>query len=161
MLRFWMQSMMPASDTSLDFSQSINRLISLAVMPSIPFPPALDLPVGFPPDTYSIQQTLYVVKPFVDIFLNFFRIRLTLCAKCYILIEQGGMAMTTEQMIKMALSYAGVSQAELARRISTTPSNLNQKIKRNTLTREELSEIATALGAEFIFHFRFPDGQEI
>ena len=55
----------------------------------------------------------------------------------------------------------GVSQAELARRISTTPSNLNQKIKRNTLTREELSEIATALGAEFVFHFRFPDGQEI
>lgn len=69
--------------------------------------------------------------------------------------------MTTEQMIKMALSYTGVRQAELARRISTTPSNLNQKIKRNTLTREELSEIATALGAEFVFHFRFPDGQEI
>ncbi len=40
--------------------------------------------------------------------------------------------MTTEQMIKMALSYAGVSQAELARRISTTPSNLNQK-SRGTL----------------------------
>ena len=69
--------------------------------------------------------------------------------------------MTTEQMIKMALSYAGVSQAELARRISATPSNLNQKIKRDTLTREELSVVATALGAEFIFHFRFPDGQEI
>ena len=69
--------------------------------------------------------------------------------------------MTTEQMIKMALSYTGVSHAELARRISTTPSNLNQKIMRNTLTREELSEIATALWAVFIFHFRFPDGQEI
>ena len=40
--------------------------------------------------------------------------------------------MTTEQMIKMALSYTGVSQAELARRISTTPSNLNQK-SRETL----------------------------
>lgn len=69
--------------------------------------------------------------------------------------------MTTEQMIKMALSYTGTSQADLSRRIGTTPSNLNQKIKRNTLTREELSQIATALGAEFVCHFRFPDGQEI
>ena len=51
-----------------DFSQSINRLISLAVTLSMSFPPALDLSVGFPPDTYSIQQALYVVKPFVDIF---------------------------------------------------------------------------------------------
>lgn len=69
--------------------------------------------------------------------------------------------MTTEQMLKMALSYKGVSQAELARKIDTTPSNLNQKVKRNTLTREDLERIAAALGAEFICHFKFPDGTEI
>lgn len=69
--------------------------------------------------------------------------------------------MTTEQMLKMALSYKGISQAELARSIGTTPSNLNQKVKRNTLTRENLEEIATALGAEFVCHFRFPDGTVI
>ena len=69
--------------------------------------------------------------------------------------------MTTEQMIKMALSYKGISQAELARNLETTPSNLNQKIKRNTLTREDLDKIAAALGAEFVCCFRFPDGVEI
>lgn len=69
--------------------------------------------------------------------------------------------MPIEKMIKVALSYAGISQAELARRIGTTPSNLNQKIKRNTLTKEELERIADALGAEFVCRFRFPDGTEI
>nr|DAQ71365.1 MAG TPA: helix-turn-helix domain protein [Caudoviricetes sp.] len=69
--------------------------------------------------------------------------------------------MTTEQMLKMALSYKGISQAELARRIGTTPSNLNQKVKRNTLTREDLEKIASALDAEFVCHFRFGDGTEI
>ena len=54
--------------------------------------------------------------------------------------------MTIEQKIKMALSYSGVSQAELARRMGTTPSNLNQKVKRNTLTKEEMEQIASALG---------------
>ena len=63
--------------------------------------------------------------------------------------------MTIEQKINMALALKGISQAELARKINTTPSNLNQKIKRNTLTKEELEEIAQALGgswrAEFVF----------
>lgn len=65
------------------------------------------------------------------------------------------MSITIEQQIKMALAYKGVSQAELARRIGTTPSNLNQKIKRNTVTKEEMMQIADALGgkwrAEFVF----------
>ena len=63
--------------------------------------------------------------------------------------------MTIEQKINMALAYRGISQAELARKIGTTPSNLNQKIKRNTLTKEEMEQIAKALGgswrAEFVF----------
>ena len=53
--------------------------------------------------------------------------------------------MTIAQKIGMALSYKGISQAELARRIGTTPSNLNQKVKRNTLTKEELEKIAEVL----------------
>ena len=63
--------------------------------------------------------------------------------------------MTTEQKINMALAYKGISQAELARRIGTTPSNLNKKVKRNTLTKEEMEQIAKSLGgcwrAEFVF----------
>lgn len=65
------------------------------------------------------------------------------------------MSITIEQQIKMALAYKGISQAELARMIGTTPSNLNQKIKRNTVTKEEMIQIANALGgtwrAEFVF----------
>ena len=66
--------------------------------------------------------------------------------------------MTIEQKINMALSFKGISQAELARKIGTTPSNLNQKVKRNTLTKEELEKIADVLGAIWRVEFEFPDG---
>ena len=69
--------------------------------------------------------------------------------------------MTIEQKLKMALAYLGMSQAELARKIGTTPSNLNQKVKRNTLTNEELEQIALALGALWRAEFVFEDGTVI
>lgn len=69
--------------------------------------------------------------------------------------------MTAEQKIKMALSYTGVSQSELARRIGTTPQNLNQKVKRNTLTKEEMEQIAAALGGSWRAEFVFEDGTVI
>lgn len=69
--------------------------------------------------------------------------------------------MTVEQQVKMALSYAGISQAELARRLGVTASNLNQKIKRNTLTKEELEQIAAALGGRWRAEFVFEDGTTI
>lgn len=61
----------------------------------------------------------------------------------------------------MALSYKGISQAELARRLKTSAPNLNLKIKRNTLKKEDLEEIAKAIGAEFEMNFIFPDGTKI
>nr|WP_050698437.1 helix-turn-helix transcriptional regulator [Anaeromassilibacillus senegalensis] len=61
----------------------------------------------------------------------------------------------------MALSYKRISQSELARKIGTTPQNLNQKIKRNTLTKEELEQIASVLGAAYVANFVFPDGTKI
>lgn len=69
--------------------------------------------------------------------------------------------MTIEQKIKMALAYVDISQAELARKIGTTPSNLNQKIKRNTLTLEDMEKIAQAIGAQWKAEFSFPDGPVI
>ena len=66
--------------------------------------------------------------------------------------------MTIEQKLNMPLSYKHLSQAALARRIGTTPSNLNQKVKRNTLTKEELEQIATVLGCTWRAEFEFPDG---
>jgi len=73
----------------------------------------------------------------------------------------GGDKMTIEQKLSMALSYKGISQSELARRIGTTPQNLNQKIKRNTLTKEELEQIAIAIDGTWHAEFVFPDGTKI
>ena len=69
--------------------------------------------------------------------------------------------MTIEQKIKMALSYTGISQSELARRIGTTPQNFNQKLKRNSLTNEEMEQIATVLGGSWRAEFVFADGTTI
>lgn len=69
--------------------------------------------------------------------------------------------MTTEQQIKMAASYSDTSIAELSRRIGTTHQNLHQKIKRNTLTKEDLEKIAEALGGKYVAYFEFPDGTKI
>lgn len=69
--------------------------------------------------------------------------------------------MTIEQKLKMLLAYCNVSQAELAKRLGTTPSNLNQKIKRNTLTYEELQQIASVLGVTWRAEFVLKDGNVI
>ena len=61
----------------------------------------------------------------------------------------------------MAIAYKGTSQAALARMIGMTPSNFNQKFKRETFTQEELEKIAAALGGEYFFGFKFPDGTNI
>ena len=69
--------------------------------------------------------------------------------------------MTIEQKIKMALSYAGISQSELARQIGTTPQNFIQKVKRNSFTKEEMEQIAHILGGSWRAEFVFPDGTVI
>ena len=69
--------------------------------------------------------------------------------------------MTTEQKINMAVAYKRLSQASLARAIGMTPSNFNQKIKRETFTKDELEKMAAALGAVYNAYFEFPDGTKI
>lgn len=69
--------------------------------------------------------------------------------------------MTISQKINMAIAYKGISQAALARAIGMTPSNFNQKFKRETFTQEELEQIAAALGGSYVFGFEFPDGTKI
>lgn len=69
--------------------------------------------------------------------------------------------MNMEQKVKMALAFSGVSQAEAARQIGESPSNFNQKVKKNTLNKETLEAFAAAIGAEYVCYFRFPDGTQI
>ncbi len=63
--------------------------------------------------------------------------------------------------IKLAETYANISEAELARRIDTSSQNLGQRLRVGKFTSTELERIASALGAEFVCKFRFPDGTEI
>lgn len=63
--------------------------------------------------------------------------------------------------IKLAETYAKMSEAELARKLGTTSQALGQRIKTGKFSSAELEAIASALGAELMCHFRFPDGTEI
>ena len=63
--------------------------------------------------------------------------------------------------IKLACTVAEISISELARRLDTTPQNLNQRLKVDKFTSEELEKIAAALGCTFSAEFIFPDGSRI
>lgn len=63
--------------------------------------------------------------------------------------------------IKLAETYAKISEAELARRLKTTSQAFGQRLRTGKFSSGELSKIAEALGAEFECKFRFPDGTEI
>ncbi len=69
--------------------------------------------------------------------------------------------MTVPQKIKMALAYKGISEAELARAIGTSPSAFNQRMKTGKFTSEDLEKIAAAIGAKYFFGFEFEDGTKI
>ncbi|MEM5770442.1 MAG: XRE family transcriptional regulator [Bacillota bacterium] len=63
--------------------------------------------------------------------------------------------------IKLAETYAKISEAELARRLGTTSQAFGQRMKTGKFSSEELEKIAEAVGAEFVYKFRFQDGTEI
>ena len=63
-------------------------------------------------------------------------------------------AVNITQKIKMALAYKGMSEAELARSMGTSPSAFNQRMK-------DMDRIADALGGKYFFGFEFPDGTRI
>ena len=69
--------------------------------------------------------------------------------------------MTIQQKIKMALAYKGISEADLAREIGTSPSAFNQRMKTGKFSSEDLEKIAEAMGAEYFFGFRFEDGTQV
>ena len=69
--------------------------------------------------------------------------------------------MTTSDMIRNLCEQMNISVAELARRIGQTPQNFNKKLKRETITLDELITIANVLGIRFEQVFILPDGSEI
>ena len=57
--------------------------------------------------------------------------------------------MSMTQKIRILLVKKGnIPEAELARRLNTTPANLNQKMKRDNFSENELREIADVMGCD-------------
>ena len=69
--------------------------------------------------------------------------------------------MTTSDMIRQLCEKMNISLAELCRRIGQTPQNFNKKLKRGTVSFEEMMAIADALDVEYEQVFVLPDGSSI
>lgn len=69
--------------------------------------------------------------------------------------------MTISEQIKVLCVRQNISQAELARRLGTTPQNFNAKIKRGSFTVEEIEAIAKAAGVTFSRSFVLENGDVV
>jgi transcriptional regulator with XRE-family HTH domain len=71
------------------------------------------------------------------------------------------MNMTISEQIKVLCVRKNMSLAELARRLGTTPQNLNAKLKRESFTVAELEKIANVSGVTFERNFVLDDGDTV
>lgn len=69
--------------------------------------------------------------------------------------------MTTSDMIRELCEKQNISLAELCRRIGQTPQNFNKKLKRETVSFEEMMTIAEALGVKYEQAFILSNGEKI
>lgn len=69
--------------------------------------------------------------------------------------------MTIAEQIKVLCVRCKVSEAELARRLGTSPQNFNSKMKRESFTVEDLETIANVLDVEFKRSFVLNNGEEV
>lgn len=69
--------------------------------------------------------------------------------------------MTTSDMIRELCEKKNISLAELARRIGQSPQNFNKKLKRGTVSFDEMVEIAGTLGVIYEQAFIFQNGEKI
>lgn len=69
--------------------------------------------------------------------------------------------MTVSEQVKVLCVRCNVSEAELARRLGKSPQSFNAKLKRGTMTVEELERIAVVLGVDFKRVYILENGDEI
>ena len=69
--------------------------------------------------------------------------------------------MTTSDMIRQLCEKMDISLAELCRRIGQTPQNFTKKLKRGTISFEEMVAIAEALDVGYEQAFILPNGKKI
>lgn len=74
----------------------------------------------------------------------------------------GSDRITIQQKIDMACAHAGISKAELSRRLGyVKPQSFQTRYNTGKFTQEELEEIAKATGGKYISLFEYPDGTRI
>ena len=69
--------------------------------------------------------------------------------------------MSTSNLIKNLCKEKRISVAELARRIGQTPQNFSKKLKRETVSTEELMKIADELGVVFEKSYTLENGEKL
>lgn len=69
--------------------------------------------------------------------------------------------MTISEQIKVLCVRTNISVSELARRIGTSPQNLNAKLKRGTFTVSDLEQIAKATETTFERKFVLENGEPV
>ncbi len=69
--------------------------------------------------------------------------------------------MSTSNLIKELCKEKGISVSELARRIGQTPQNFSKKLKRETVSTEELMLIANELGVIFEQSYILENGKKL
>lgn len=69
--------------------------------------------------------------------------------------------MQTSDLIRQLCEKTNISISELARRIGQSPQNFNKKMKRETVTFDEMKEIARVMGVLYEQSFVFPNGESI
>lgn len=69
--------------------------------------------------------------------------------------------MSTSELIKVLCVRMGISVSELARKLNQSPQNFNAKLKRNSVTQLELTQIADILGIRYEQAFILQNGDKI
>ena len=69
--------------------------------------------------------------------------------------------MKTSDKIRQLCEQKNISVSELARRLGQSPQNFGKKLKRETITLEELKAIADVMDVKFEQSFILSDGKEI
>lgn len=69
--------------------------------------------------------------------------------------------MKSSDMIRELCKKQNIPMSELARRIGQTPQNFAKKLDRDTVTLDEMLEIAAALGVSYEQAFILEDGEKI
>ncbi len=85
------------------------------------------------------------------------RIRLQINIYIYNLFK----SMRMNRLIKIIAVKTDLTMGEIARRLNRSPQSFSQKCKRNSLTLDDLKDIAMVTGCKFTCSFILPDGEKI